>query len=154
MSPILEQLLGDPALEHASPNIDPRFAHRYRLDHDNIHYTAPFDPMLEPRPKYTAGALPKEYWSPAGSVRGGLHGGQPSTARPDNGMDQTGHGTSRMITCVYELLPTAAGAAGTAVLSGSHRGGATMPANALTAHHRPPWPKEFESKVSRFLAMD
>ena len=46
----------------------------YRLDHDNIHFHPGFDPTLDI--SYEGRQLPKEYWSPGGIVRGGIHGGE------------------------------------------------------------------------------
>ena len=44
--PIIDQLLGDPAFNHCRPEaaLPPGDAPRFRMDHENIHFAAPFDP--------------------------------------------------------------------------------------------------------------
>jgi hypothetical protein len=148
--PILRELLGNPQWEHAPPPPWPagpeRLRGRFRLDHDNIHFSPAWDPDLDA--SYPDGELmPKEYWSPQGLVRGGIHGGKVlgqdhiSAADLSSGISMPA--TSRMITCVYELLPLKPGCGGTAFLPGTHRADHPRPPTATTVHHRPPWPEEF-----------
>ena len=98
ITPILEELLGDPQWGHVRPGCPPEFAKRYRLDHDNTHFAAPFNPH---------GPLEGDdgnQWTEDGVVIGGIHGG----------------GRSRTISVVYELHPLEQGSGGTACLSGTH----------------------------------
>ena len=85
----------------------------------SIHYHPPFDPGLNL--SYDGERPPKEYWSPHGVVRGGIHGGT---------FDEDGSGSTPMITAVYELLPVAPGAGGTAILPGTHRFSTPRPESA------------------------
>jgi hypothetical protein len=98
ITPILEELLGDQQWQHALPACPQEFAKCYRLDHDNTHFAAPFDP---------AGPLKdddRDQWTEDGIVIGGIHGG----------------GRSSTISVVYELKPLEPGSGGTACLSGTH----------------------------------
>jgi hypothetical protein len=143
--PILQELLGDQAHRHGpvfSAADDPErrelLRTRFRLDHLNIHFSPPFVPELVP--DYSAGDAErkKEYWSPHGLVRGGLHDG----ARIGS-TDEPGHNATRLITCMYELLPVALGCGGTVFLPGSHRPDAPQWAcdsGTRARYHRPPWP--------------
>ena len=73
------RLLSDPIFEHVSPDAPAEHAHKINLDHDNTHFTSPWDP------ENTAGFVGKqggpetfnqtETWTPFGLVRGGIHGG-------------------------------------------------------------------------------
>ena len=45
VSPILAELLGDPAFEHATHSAPPHLAGRFRLDHDNIHFSPRMTPI-------------------------------------------------------------------------------------------------------------
>lgn len=73
ITPILEELLGDPQWQHALPDCPPEFARRYRLDHDNTHFAAPFNPdgPLEDDAR--------KRWTKDGVIIGGIHGGGRST---------------------------------------------------------------------------
>ena len=102
ITPLLEELFSDPQYEHTGQTGGASGSKRYRLDHDNIHFYPGFDPDMQL--EYD-GRLPKEYWSPSGIVRGGIHGGEPG---PEG---------VPMITCVYELLPVPQGCGGTTVRS-------------------------------------
>ena len=114
---ILAELLSDPTFEHA-PDGDAgspkELARRFRLDHDNIHFTPPFEPGLDI--VYDREKMPKEYWSPSGLVRGGIHGGQPGVSTAPADALRYNTDVSRMITCVYELLPSVPGTAGTVII--------------------------------------
>jgi hypothetical protein len=107
VAPLLAELFSDPQYEHTgSSSSSTRGSQRYRLDHDNIHFSPGFDPDMNLEYE---GRLPKEYWSPDGIVRGGIHGGAP------------GREGVPMITCVYELLPVPVGCGGTTVCSNTMR---------------------------------
>ena len=99
ITPILEELLGDPQWNHVRPGCPPEMAGRYRLDHDNTHFAAPFDPAGGEKEDERG-----KQWTADGVVIGGIHGG----------------GSSRTISVVYELEPLEPGAGGTACLSGTH----------------------------------
>ena len=162
--PILRELLGDSEHNHgpvlpADERSRQLLRARIRLDHDNIHFTPAFEPGLavsypegatDParpgQPPRTAAGGPKEYWSPAGLIRGGLHGAELKANSDDN--------PTRMITCAYELLPVAEGCGGTVFLPGSHRPEVARPPTARTVHHRPPWPKEFGLQTVRLAPGD
>lgn len=145
ISAILEELLHPDAAacEWAGLPLPPIANTSFRLDHDNIHYHPPFDPDL--KLFYDGERPPKEYWSPHGLVRGGIHGGT---------FGEDGSGSTPMITAVYELLPVAPGAGGTAILPGTHRFSTPRPPTATTQHHRPPWPEEFGIEVVRLEVGD
>jgi len=95
VTPILEEMLGLEEWGHVLPGTPPEMASRYRLDHDNTHFCAPYDPQ----------ATTSDGWTSDGMVVGGIHGGDPVT--------------TRTISCVYELLPLEEGCGGTACLSGA-----------------------------------
>lgn len=105
IAPLLAELFSDPQYEHTGHSNQVAGSRRFRLDHDNIHFFPGFAPNLNLEYK---GQLPKEYWSPEGIVRGGIHGGDPG---PEG---------VPMITCVYELLPVPDGCGGTAVRSNAN----------------------------------
>ena len=138
--PILEELLGDPRWHHALPDAPQEYRQLFFMDHDNSHFSSPFDPQNE------AGFVGKqggpdtfnqtETWTPDGLVRGGIHGGQPADSDPAS-KGQLGS----MITVVYELQPVAPGCGGTACLSGTHN--AAFPRPDVQGHNLPPWPDEF-----------
>ena len=138
--PILEELLGDPQWHHALPNAPKDYRKLFFLDHDNTHFSSPYDPDNE------AGFVGKqggpetfnqtEMWTPHGLVRGGIHGGIPADSGPDS-KGQLGS----MITVVYELLPVPRGCGGTACLSGTHNKAFARP--NIKGRNLPPWPEEF-----------
>lgn len=110
---VLEELLGDPRFEHVLPGTPAEHARKINMDHDNTHFTAPFDPVNKEgfvgKQGGAATFNQTETWTPGGLCRGGIHGG-----------GRLNH----MITVVYELLPVQPGTGGTACLSGTHRTGA------------------------------
>jgi hypothetical protein len=97
---VLKRTLARRRYEHTGSSSRATGSRRFRLDHDNIHFFPGFDPNMNLEYE---GRKPKEYWSPDGIVRGGIHGGQP------------GREGVPMITCVYELLPVPEGCGGTTV---------------------------------------
>jgi hypothetical protein len=128
IAPLLADLFSDPQCEHtgvAHGSDSAPGSRHYRLDHDNIHFHPGFDPTLDI--SYEGRQLPKEYWSPGGIVRGGIHGGE---AGPQG---------VAMVTCVYELLPVPEGCGGTTVRHGS----LTPPLSIWLDSYRPEYPVSF-----------
>ena len=129
--PILEELFSDPELHHALPGTPAKYAKLFHMDHDNSHFTSPFDPENKAGFEGKQGGAETfnqtETWTPDGLVRGGLHGG--------------GSQLGNMITVLYELTPIEEGAGGTACVSGSHRDDFANP--DIKGRNLPPWPEEF-----------
>ena len=129
ITPILEELLGDPQWQHALPNCPTEFARRYRLDHDNTHFAAPFNPdgPLEDDAR--------KRWTKDGVIIGGIHGGGRSTTISVVCPLRTtlvyhslvvslslslSLSYTRFVRSRYELKPLEPGSGGTACLSGTH----------------------------------
>ena len=129
--PILEELFSDPELHHALPGTPAKYSKLFHMDHDNSHFTSPFDPENKAGFEGKQGGAETfnqtETWTPDGLVRGGLHGG--------------GSQLGNMITVIYELTPIEEGAGGTACISGSHRDDFANP--DIKGRNLPPWPEEF-----------
>ena len=122
--PILQELLGDPQYRHVLPGCPPARAGQIRLDHDNTHFAAPFEPARGPDKDGR--------WTPEGVKIGGIHGGDPIT--------------TRTVSVIYELKPLEPGCGGTACLSGTHNPGFPRPKIAGD-QRQPPWPEEFGVEV-------
>ena len=105
---------------------------RYRLDHDNAHWLAPFDPTHTPNakvdfPTHMADPARHEYpqsggsWSEGGVLRGGFHAGAPLFH----------------VSVLYELAPVGPSDGGFACLPGSHLDGAKVgpPGSEMPVQH-------------------
>ncbi len=126
--PIVQELLSDPQYGHVLPGCPPEFAGRIRLDHDNTHFAAPFDPA------HGQGTDRNGLeWTPDGIKIGGIHGGDPVT--------------TRTVSVIYELKPLEPGCGGTACLSGTHNSGYPRPDFVARDARHPPWPEDFNVEV-------
>ena len=74
-----QELLGDPRFEHVLPGTPAEHARKINMDHDNTHFTAPFDPANKEgfvgKQGGAATFNQTETWTPGGLCRGGIHGG-------------------------------------------------------------------------------
>jgi hypothetical protein len=109
VEPIVAEIMSDPAFGFALPETPPGLLRKFRMDHDNIHFTRPWDPAGPPEDADPDPANPWDHggdaWSAGGIVRGGLHG------------ISCGH----HVTAVYELLDVPEGVGGFGYVPGSHR---------------------------------
>lgn len=120
---VLREIFSDPwwGLLPTDRQLPPSELGKYRIDHDNAHWLAPFDPAHVPDPRrdfptHLADPGLHEYpqsggtWSEAGVLRGGFHAGAPLFH----------------VSVLYELAPVGPGDGGFACLPGSHLDGATV----------------------------
>ena len=144
VEPLVGELLSDPVFGFALPETPVEKLCAYRMDHDNIHFTRPYDPAGPPRSGSAASKSTRAIdhgggqWTTHGIVRGGLHG------------RCTGH----HVTAVFELCDVPAGQGGFGYCARSHlpghwaslrRDGKDQHGNALQSS--PPWPESYEIKA-------
>jgi hypothetical protein len=138
--PILAELLSDAQYGHCAPGAPSEHAQKYRLDHDNTHFAAPFDPHTNDvaRDRDSYGGVDfknkntqRHMWTPDGIKIGSIHGGDPIK--------------TRTVSVIMELGPIEPGRGGTACISGTHRPGCDRPDGARGSF--PPWPEEYGVEV-------
>eukprot|EP01051_Picozoa_sp_SAG22_P021405 SAG22_NODE_4712_length_1183_cov_1.110701_2_plen_266_part_00 len=147
---VLREICGSLDYGHLHPDCPPQHRGRFRLDHDNAHYIAPFDPGHTPDkaadfPATNLLGGPARHpvlceWSPHGLLQDGFHGGPPLYH----------------ISCMYELNAVGPGDGGFGCIAGSHRNAALIGPEQeppLGAGHvawgKPPWPPEVAKDVTR-----
>ena len=144
LTPILAELLSDPVYGHALPGMSPEHARKFRLDHDNTHFAAPFDPELSESDRgrdtdahggtsFAKEGTPRHEWTPDGIKIGGVHGGDPVK--------------TRTVSVIMELAPIEEGRGGTACFSGTHRPGFPRPGFSTAEARFPPWPAELGVEI-------
>jgi len=149
VAPILAELCSSFEWGHLHPDCPPTKRGRYRLDHDNAHFIAPFSKDHEPGPAdFPAVDLRGEAarypslctWSPEGILQDGLHGGPPLYH----------------LSVLYELLPVRPGDGGFGCIRGSHLADARIgpdKTSPLGQGHvpwgKPPWSPEVDRDVTR-----
>ena len=146
VEPILRELCSSYEYGHLHPSCPVSKRGHFRLDHDNAHYIAPFDPEHSVNAEVDFPAAehhnhaPMSLWTPDGIIQDGFHGGPPLYH----------------ISVVYELQPVGPGDGGFACIAGSHLNGALIgphKQSPLGAGHvpwgKPPWPPEVDCDVTR-----